>query len=298
MAFFGSDDGSPIDWTRLLRDGPRNRAAWYAWKLAFGVAAAGLFSWMYFRTGTLTEGTSHDLLTRFDAAIPFIRWTWWIYFPGYILGIVFAVLALQDLRIFYRALVAILIAELFCVSVYFLFPSTFPRPTDAGPGLTGEALRWFWSVDPPDNTFPSSHVAISALCALAMWQEKHRFRWVNYLLTAGVAVTVLTTKQHYVIDVFSGLLVSGGSFWLVFHFWPLGAPSGSPTMAFANDSPPSRTGAGTIQTRMRLERLGRPSVRQLVPLRQGGPEGMSRHVEAGPRLLDGGRSLATLRRAG
>ncbi len=240
----GEPDGLlPSRWAAVLRHGPRNRPLWYLWRLVCGVAVGGLFAWMYFGISRVTLDRSYSLLTRLDAAIPFIPWTWWIYFPGYLLGLLIAVLALRDMRIFYRILVTVLFADLVCVAIFFVFPSTFPRPTNPGPGLTGEAIRWFWSIDPPNNTFPSSHVAMSVLAALAMWKDKNRLRLANYLLTTGVAVTVLTTKQHYLLDVLGGFVVAFGSFRLVFHLWPLERPKAGEVevMAIAPNAPTGST---------------------------------------------------------
>lgn len=210
---------TPIRWLRdrLRRHGP----LWYAWKVALSLATVGFVGALYWPVGELTAGRSFDLMTPLDAAIPFVPWTWWIYFPGYLFGLLFAVLAMRDDGVYYRSIAAIMLAQVFNSVVYLLIPSTFPRPWEwQGTGLTADAIHWYWTVDPPNNTFPSSHVALASLAALGMWRERNPLRLVPTLTALGIFVTVHTTKQHYWIDAVAGVGMGFLCHWLVFDAWP------------------------------------------------------------------------------
>ncbi len=219
------------------------------------IVSAGVAT-VYYHAAVRTASRSVDLLTAIDTAIPFVPWTWWIYFPGYLAALLLAVFAIRRDDVFVRALLAILVATVICAFVYAICPSRYPRPTDAVlTGLTGDALRWFWTIDPPNNTFPSAHVAISTIAALAMWRDRNPLAWLSVASTVGVIVTVHTTKQHYWIDAVAGLVVARVADRLVGALWSTRrsgtsrstAPAGSPP---ACPSEPCAPG-GTTRRRTR-----------------------------------------------
>lgn len=204
-------------------EGPQlpNRVVWYAWKLLISAAIIGLISIFYFNASKLTAHRQSDLSIPLDHAIPFVPWHFWIYFIGYIAGIEFSVFAFRNTRVFYKTSLAIIIATTLCTVGFFILPSTFPRPLDSGGGLTGEALRWFWVLDPPNNTFPSMHVSIMTICALGMWSDdNNRLKWISTLFWLGVVITVHTFKQHFIVDAVAGVGVGVMCYWIVFHWWP------------------------------------------------------------------------------
>lgn len=209
------------------REMERKGAFWRAWKVLCGLGTVLCVLMLYYPVSRMTAGRQHHLLTVIDEAIPLIPWTWWIYFPGYLAGILFCLLVMKREQVVYKTCAAIIIAQLCCVAVYMVYPSSFPRPRYDGAGLTGDALRWFWSFDPPNNTFPSSHVMIAFSVALAMWREQNPYRWVQYISATGVLITIHTTKQHYVVDGAAGLGLACFCHWLVYDWWPSRAGAAS-----------------------------------------------------------------------
>jgi membrane-associated phospholipid phosphatase len=215
---------------------------WLLWKLLLGFAVCGIVSLCYFNVSHVTLHRSHDLMSSLDRAIPFVPWTWWFYFPGYLFNLTFCILVVRHLPTYYRGLAAILLAQTLCTLLFFLIPSIFPRPLEAGPGWTGDAIRWFWTIDPPNNTFPSAHVAISFLAAITLHEDRHPLRWVSMALALAVVITVHTTKQHYLLDAIGGLTLGYFSYWVVFRWWPqrrasLSAPSLPPSPPGNNAHP-------------------------------------------------------------
>lgn len=204
-------------------DEPRflNRVVWYTWKMIIALGIIAVISFCYFNASKLTAHRQNDLSIPLDHRIPFVRWNFWIYFPGYLAGIVFSVFAFRNTKIFYKTCLAILVAQTICTIWFFILPSTFPRPLDAGGGLTGDALRWFWVLDPPNNTFPSKHVAVMTLCVLGLFaDDNNRLKWICLPFLIGVIVTVHTCKQHYLVDAVTGVGVALLSQWIVFRWWP------------------------------------------------------------------------------
>ncbi len=194
---------------------------WQLWKLCIGAATGIGFTFIYYPVSAYTAGRSTDLMTAFDLAIPFVPWTWWIYFPGYLAGLLWAIFTIRDNRIILSTCSAMLLCQLMSVFVYLTLPSTFPRPLDAGPGLTGDAIRWFWTIDPPNNTFPSTHCAMCVLCVLGLWRERNPHLWFSVLAAVGVIITVHTTKQHYWIDAVAGAIFAYVAYYIVFDLLPV-----------------------------------------------------------------------------
>lgn len=186
----------------------------------------GLVALSYFPASLATAHRSYDLTTALDRAIPFVPWTWWIYFPHYVLGLVITAVAVRDARILFRVVFAVALGQVVSVAVYFVLPSTFPRPTslEGADPITAAAIQWFWTTDPPNNTFPSTHVANACMAAFGAWYSGQRVRWYSALMAVGVFVTVHTTKQHYWMDAVAGVLVAFAMFRLALKLWPLEAP--------------------------------------------------------------------------
>jgi membrane-associated phospholipid phosphatase len=194
----------------------RNPILWHAWKVLLAFAVCGAVMAVYFPVMDLTMHRSRDLGMSIDQSIPFIPWTFWIYFPFYLAGLLFAVMMIRDVRIFNRALISIALVTLLSTVVYLIIPSNYPRPLEwEGEGVTADVIYWFWTIDRPNNTFPSTHVANATIAALAMWLDRNPGRFVNYISATGVVITIHTTKQHYIIDAVGGLFMAFVCFWLV-----------------------------------------------------------------------------------
>lgn len=57
-------------------------------------------------------------------------------------------------------------------------------------------------------TFPSFHVVLTVLAAVALWPVRY-LRWITTVWAALIVVSTVTTGIHYLIDVFGGLAVAG-----------------------------------------------------------------------------------------
>jgi hypothetical protein len=216
-------DGNVVDRLVLKLDPPRWTLAYIAWRTLLVAAMIGLVALSYYPASMATAGRSYDLTTALDRAIPFLPWTWWIYFPHYVFGLVVTTILIPDPRIAFRVFLAILLGQVVSCTVYFLLPSAYPRPLTVGDAdpVTAAALTWFWGIDPPNNTFPSTHVANACLAAIGAWYSKHPVRWYSLLVAVGVFITVHTAKQHYWIDAVGGVIVAVVCFQAALRIWPL-----------------------------------------------------------------------------
>jgi membrane-associated phospholipid phosphatase len=191
---------------------PRSPARWrfeaYKWTtgVAVGVAATALY---------LTNGWTHrirstELLdTALDRAIPFYIHAVWFYLPFYIGGFLIAVATCRDRRLYDRSLVSILACAGLGAIGHWLVPAEYPRPAVLPPYADASAafLAWVQSIDPPSNVFPSLHVAFAVQLALILRVHRPPIGAILLVMAAVLSASTLLTKQHFIADVFGGLVL-------------------------------------------------------------------------------------------
>lgn len=161
-------------------------------------------------------------MTWVDQAVPFIPQTVWIYITEYIFFLAVYVTARDYLNINKYAY-SFLALQTTAVIIFFLWPTTFPRnqfPLDANTldFLTHKVFSALRQMDSPNNCAPSLHVSSVYLASFVFLDEqKSKFKWFFSWATL-IALSTLTTKQHYLIDVVTGLGMAG-IFYYVFHKW-------------------------------------------------------------------------------
>lgn len=143
-----------------------------------------------------------------DRRIPFLSWTVWIYHTQF-LFLLFTVWVLERAAIISRTFYRMAAASLISFIVFFVYPTTLPRPELIAGPFTRPAFTLLYSIDPPTNCLPSLHVALACLAALAVAEEKRRAGGLALVWAALISVSTLTTGQHVLIDVLAGLAVAG-----------------------------------------------------------------------------------------
>jgi len=152
-------------------------------------------------------------LTPIDRAIPFWSWTVVPYFG--LIGGMYLPAFVQERALFIRALAALTIAVLINYSIFALWPTVIVRPDlPQGPAFYDAWYRWLTTIDSPANCFPSGHITAPAVGCWALGREHPRRRWWIRLAFVPFALTILTTKQHYVWDLFGGLATAAIGVWL------------------------------------------------------------------------------------
>ncbi len=148
-----------------------------------------------------------DLSVPLDSAIPFLPWTIFIYLSFYVLLLTAAALSSPD--DYGRIQKSVLAANLLCYGGFILLPAHYPRPLPQEAGALEGIFTWLFSNDAPGNTFPSIHAAASLCVGFGLK------RWPWRLWGAAVAVSILTVKQHFILDLFGGAAVAASSAWIV-----------------------------------------------------------------------------------
>jgi membrane-associated phospholipid phosphatase len=164
--------------------------------------------------------TTHqvDFITEFDLAIPFMPQHIWIYHS--ILPVIFLTMLslVQTRTLFITTFWACAFATLVLNISYLCFPSFYPR-ADFEVNTISEAFLYLTrKIDASHNTFPSGHVTFAWIMFLGAIKTKlaNRVEGIKalYLLWAlGIALSTLTLKQHYLVDVISGITLAYLSFY-------------------------------------------------------------------------------------
>jgi membrane-associated phospholipid phosphatase len=188
-------------------------------KYAWGAPMAAAVLTTYTLIGKAVVGRAEfDFFTLLDDYIPYWPWTVWCYFPFYVIIFNLIALAIPTRDTFFRTLRAIAYAFVVCCISFVAFPSTYPIPpipTSTHP-WNAELLTFIRGIDVPNNTFPSSHVALSFACALGVFRGNKRWGSFALVLAACLAISIVTTKHHYVIDGIMGLALGYAAYRVAF----------------------------------------------------------------------------------
>lgn len=154
----------------------------------------------------------YDFTTALDRLIPVVPSSTIVYLGCYIFWIVNYILIAQiGKEHFYRFQVADLLSRVVCFLFYIIVPTTNIRPYVENTGIFENVLNWVWSIDPAANLFPSIHCLVSWFCYVGIrGQNKVPLWYQRFSLIFAILVCISTqlTKQHYLIDVFGGILLA------------------------------------------------------------------------------------------
>jgi len=136
-----------------------------------------------------------------DDKIPLIPLFVLFYFSLYIL-IFLPFILNKDVKDVLKVYTVILLISFI---VFIVFPTEIIRPI-LGNSFFENILRIFWDFLPPHSAFPSMHVSLG-LAAVYFLKDKLNkivlFSWFFFVL-----LSTLFLKQHYILDIVSGLLLA------------------------------------------------------------------------------------------
>lgn len=155
-----------------------------------------------------------------DRLMPFLPWTVWIYFTEYLIFVVSWLMIKNHVnrtKYFYSYVFILAISVL----TFIFFPVTFPRanyPLSAfEPSFTTMVFEYFRThMDSPANCLPSLHVSTCYIAAFALLPESRKWFWTFFVWASAVAVSTMTTKQHYFIDVWIAFLLVVFAYWIFY----------------------------------------------------------------------------------
>jgi len=180
-------------------------SARYKWTL--GLMAASIQSLFYFGIGHITMARSTELLrTGLDDVIPFWPWTSWCYLPFYAAIFIMAIVGFRSKFLFNRGLAAVALVMVLGALGHIFIRAEYPRPVlhPPYPDISSAFLAAVQHIDPPGNVFPSLHVAQTSGLAFILVRDRPVLGRVAIVMGALLALSTLTTKQHFIVDVISG----------------------------------------------------------------------------------------------
>ncbi len=158
-------------------------------------------------------------MTYIDNAMPFIPASILIYLSDYVLPIA-AFYVLKNRHDENRFMYTFVCSMIFCTIFFIIFPTTYPRNDYP---LTGNEnsiivflVDFIRNADTPNNCFPSLHVSSSFIAAFAVYHSRKDLSVIFMTWAVLIAVSTLSTKQHYVSDVIAGFLTGWVFHWYFF----------------------------------------------------------------------------------
>jgi membrane-associated phospholipid phosphatase len=148
--------------------------------------------------------------TALDEWIPFQPAWVWAYLIPYLIGPV-AIGLLRPVTFRWFVSRGLVIVGLTLV-IFILVPTQTAnehRQEYVGTGPTADLYRWMIEIDdPPANAAPSLHVSLTFLLAWALVRDFPRWRLVSFVAVGIVWLSTLFTRQHHIIDVVTGVMLS------------------------------------------------------------------------------------------
>ncbi len=177
----------------------------------------------YFLIQSYASEHKFDFMTSIDEAIPLMPEHIWIYHS--IIPVIFLTMTLlvKSKKTFFTTFWSCVVVATVLNISYILLPSHYPRIPFEVNTLSEMLLDLTRQIDGANNTFPSGHVAFAWTLFMGVRQTKLAENLFGtkslYLLWAiGISLSTLVLKQHYIVDVFSGISLAFTCYFLVDSF--------------------------------------------------------------------------------
>jgi membrane-associated phospholipid phosphatase len=163
----------------------------------------------YFALGFLQDPErGASLHTVLDDWVPFVPAAMYAYVIVYT-SLFMPVFAVRCQRLFRRVALAYMLVVTVSVLTWAVYPvSALDLRGDATAldlaRFHNWGLRVNYTLDPPLNLFPSLHVGIAVVAALACYQARRVYGALSGVLAVAITTSTWLVKQHYVLDGLAG----------------------------------------------------------------------------------------------
>lgn len=190
------------------------------YKLFLTIAFLVIYQSLLYLISKLTPIKATILTSTIDSRIPFIPYFIYFYILWYVmLFIVPYLLYKSDKEIFKKYFVSTFISITIAGLIYILFPTSIVRASINGSGITNFIVKFIYLIDTPVmNCFPSMHCIISFLfifSVIGCRNLSNKYKWVISILSCLIVISTLLVKQHVVVDVISGFIISSFVYFIV-----------------------------------------------------------------------------------
>lgn len=127
--------------------------------------------------------------------------SYFLFFPGGAISLIFS----EQFFLFAKSMI---IAQSLGDLFWWLFPNGVKRPVITGGGWFKNRLRQLYQHDRYDgNACPSAHVFHALIVGYFLGQMLPEWSILIYFWPGLIIISTVLIKQHYVLDVFGGILV-------------------------------------------------------------------------------------------
>ena len=147
--------------------------------------------------------------------VPYLLW-----FPFMALGIVYVFF--MDKKEFLPMAWNLVIGMSLFLVVSFVFPNGLELRPEVFPrdNICTDLVKHLYSIDTSTNVIPSIHVFNSLVCGISFGRvlagRGHKIAAIaSYAMAALICISTMFVKQHSILDVASGLILSGLCFFLL-----------------------------------------------------------------------------------
>ena len=174
----------------------------------------------YFLIQSLVSVSQYNLLMGIDEKIPFVPPFIWVYHSMIPVVVLTAIFLFQKRDIFLGLIFSFIFSGAIMCLFYIFFPSFYPRELFVDVStVSGWLIEMTRFIDAPHNTFPSGHVTFAWLLLffVNLSQYTRKYSWIKILYFCWavlVSISTLTLKQHFVVDVISGIILAAISYYL------------------------------------------------------------------------------------
>ena len=181
-----------------------------------------LNSTIYTGTQIILDGVErYDFTSAFDRKVPFVKEWIFVYLICFLFWAVNYILITREGRKeWFRFATADMMSRMVCCIFFILLPTTNIRPEVTGNDFASTIIRFVYAVDKPTNLFPSIHCLVSWFCFIGIRRSKKIPLWYKFfscIFALLVCASTQFTKQHYIIDVFAGIILAEVCFFITTH---------------------------------------------------------------------------------
>lgn len=167
----------------------------------------------FYATRLITGGFTHyDLSLPIDGKIPFVPPFIVIYVLAFVQWLLGFILIARDSRsLCYGVISGEIIAKLISTVIFIALPTAMVRPTVAPRDIFSRLTGFIYTLDTPDNLFPSLHCLESWICFRASMKMKKTgklYMYSSLVFTLLVFASTVLIKQHLVADIVGGVAVA------------------------------------------------------------------------------------------
>ena len=168
---------------------------------------------VYNMTRFFTNKMPHyDFSIKLDSYIPFVSSFVVIYVLSYVLWIIgFLVFAKESRSLCNEFFAAEFVCKTICLLCFVIIPTTMTRANVPSGGVLNWLTNAVYSLDQPNNLFPSIHCMESWICfrgALRCKKVHSMYSKVWFVLAILICMSTVFVKQHVFVDIIGGIVVA------------------------------------------------------------------------------------------